>query len=225
MNNEGIKNKSGIYKILCLTNGKFYIGSSVNMYQRKIVHFDKLRKNKHDNVLLQRAFNKYGESVFIFEVVEYVLDKNILTKREQYYIDLYNACDCKIGFNICPTANSMLGFKHSEETKKNFSIQRKGKNNPNFGKKLSQKQRDILSNKGKERVGVKNTFYGKKHTQKTKEKIRTTRKKKKVICIENNIVYESIMDAERQTGANHSSIIRACNGKNKTAGKLHWQYY
>ena len=47
---------------------------------------------------------------------------------------------------------------------------------------------------------------------------------KKVKCIETNIVYHSINEAERQTGIDNSSIIKACKGKYKTAGKYHWEY-
>lgn len=47
---------------------------------------------------------------------------------------------------------------------------------------------------------------------------------KQILCVDTNIVYQSAMEAERQTGINHSSIIKCCKGKLKTAGKLHWQY-
>ena len=43
---------------------------------------------------------------------------------------------------------------------------------------------------------------------------------KKVLCIETGEVYDSIGDAERETGA--KNIGRACRGKLKTAGGFHW---
>lgn len=37
-NLDELENKSGIYKITCLTNGKYYIGSSANLKNRFKVH-------------------------------------------------------------------------------------------------------------------------------------------------------------------------------------------
>ena len=36
--------------------------------------------------------------------------------------------------------------------------------------------------------------------------------------------YSSISDAERETGVSHSSIIKCCNNKLKTAGGFIWKY-
>lgn len=47
---------------------------------------------------------------------------------------------------------------------------------------------------------------------------------KPVICIETNITYPSIIEAERQTGINNANINRCCRGKLHTAGGYHWKY-
>ena len=47
---------------------------------------------------------------------------------------------------------------------------------------------------------------------------------KKVLCVEENIIYNSTCEASRITGIIQGSISMACNGKRKTAGKYHWQY-
>ena len=47
---------------------------------------------------------------------------------------------------------------------------------------------------------------------------------KKVLCVETGEIFESTMEAQRKTGIYHDSISRACNGKRKTAGDLHWKY-
>ena len=81
---------SGIYCIENIVNHKTYIGSSKNIYQRLIKHFALLRHNKHQNPHLQSAWNKYGEDNFRWFVLEYC-DVDILTKQEQYCIDLFGA--------------------------------------------------------------------------------------------------------------------------------------
>lgn len=92
-------------------------------------------------------------------------------------------------------------------------------------------------------------MYGKKHSEETKNKIskskenvseETRRKmsnaksKKPVICLTTNIIYESVREAERQTGVYNGDIIKCCQGKtrHKSAGKDHitgeklvWAYY
>ena len=49
---------------------------------------------------------------------------------------------------------------------------------------------------------------------------------KKVLCVETGEVFESIVDAERKTGARHGHISKVCLGrkKYKTAGGFHWKY-
>lgn len=46
-----------------------------------------------------------------------------------------------------------------------------------------------------------------------------------VVCVELNEKFQSMMEAERILGINHSCISLCVRGKQKTAGKYHWQYY
>ncbi len=112
--NGNIPSTSGIYKITCTANKKIYIGSAVNLQQRKKGHFSCLRRNEHVNKHLQNAWNKYGEQTFIFEVLEYVLPMS-LTAREQYWFKKLKPFDRK-GFNIAREAGSTLGYKYAPET-------------------------------------------------------------------------------------------------------------
>lgn len=114
-------NKSGIYKILNTINGKFYIGSAVNLGNRFHTHRHKLEKNNHKNKHLQSAFNKYGANAFEFHVLEYC-EKDKLLEREQYWIDETKCCDRRVGYNLNPTAGNMLGYNHTDEVKQKLSI-------------------------------------------------------------------------------------------------------
>jgi group I intron endonuclease len=58
----------GIYKIVNQINGNFYVGSSKNIRRRWKEHLQKLKSNNHQNILLQRSWNKYGENNFRFEI-------------------------------------------------------------------------------------------------------------------------------------------------------------
>ena len=86
---KDLKNKSGIYQIRNLVNNKIYVGSASDFYERKSQHFSLLKYGKH-NQKLQNSYNKYGKDNFVFEVIEFVEDKNKLLEYEQYWIDKFN---------------------------------------------------------------------------------------------------------------------------------------
>ena len=107
---------SGIYRITCTANKMFYIGSAINLRDRHRCHFKDLRRNAHQNPKMQRAFNKYGENAFTFEILEIVLIPEMLTMREQHYFDTLKPFG-KHGFNIAHVAGSTQGRKHTLETR------------------------------------------------------------------------------------------------------------
>ncbi len=48
--------------------------------------------------------------------------------------------------------------------------------------------------------------------------------KRAVVCLENEIEYESVKDAAISTHCGECSIRKCCQGKKETAGGLHWKY-
>ena len=81
---------SGIYKIINKVNGKYYVGSSMNINGKNgrwAEHKRLLSKNKHHNEHLQNAWNKYGQSNFTFLIIE-LLPPTIILEREQKYLDI-----------------------------------------------------------------------------------------------------------------------------------------
>ena len=120
-------NISGIYSIRNNINNKIYIGSSVNIKIRWATHKRALNSKVHHCQHLQRAWVKYGEDAFSFEIQETVpLDK--LLQIEQLYLKKYwdNGINC---YNVCKIAGSFLGVKHSEATKMKLRIKKQGSNN------------------------------------------------------------------------------------------------
>ena len=59
---------TGIYVIICWVDFKLYVGSSLRMRERMDIHKTLLRGEKHHNIHLQRAWNKYGEAAFEFGI-------------------------------------------------------------------------------------------------------------------------------------------------------------
>lgn len=50
-------------------------------------------------------------------------------------------------------------------------------------------------------------------------------RKKNVICITTGIIYNSISEAERQTGVKAPRISACCRGQQHTAGGYEWEYF
>ena len=165
---------AGVYQIRNTNNGHRYIGSTKDLKVRKYHHFALLRKGKHANSYLQRAFNKYGEDAFRFEILFEAKYPTRMDLFEQYYLDTnkpeYNVAQ------IASTAFNRLGVKPSEEAKQKTSqtLKKKfiGRGNPFYGKKHSAETRQKIRQalKGK-RNGEANPFYGKKHSTEARIKI------------------------------------------------------
>lgn len=148
---------------------------------------------------MQRVWNKYGEKVFVFIIVERCV-LEVLREREQYYLDIFKPYDNEVGYNIglnsCGGDNlSMhpnikeISIKRGkvisssrlklpiEERSKRYG--RHGKDNgrwkggPIFCLCGSTKAHNAKTcSKCRDKKGINNPFYGKHHTEKTKATIR-----------------------------------------------------
>jgi group I intron endonuclease len=131
---EENRNKSGVYRLVNKINGKSYIGSSVNLSRRFRIYYSlnsiKRKLNKGSSAIYS-ALLKYSHDNFSLDILEYC-NPDTLIKREQYYID-----QLKPEYNILQIAGNKLGFKHSEMTKAQMSINHKGINHPFFCKSLT----------------------------------------------------------------------------------------
>lgn len=115
-------NGPGVYCITNTANGKVYVGSSTSIRGRLLNHRGHLRRGVHDNEILQRAWNKWGELRFRFDVLE-ECEAGQVRVKEQYWIDCLKSLDKDKGYNICLfTADApMTGRRHSEESRKKMS--------------------------------------------------------------------------------------------------------
>lgn len=67
---------------------------------------------------------------------------------------------------------------------------------------------------------------GRKTSEETIQKLRLCRKNKKSVkCLENGIVYSSLAEAGRQLNLPGPHIGECCNGKRKTCGGFHFNFY
>lgn len=118
-------------------------------------------------------------------------------KKKQFYIHRL------VMENFCPIENmNVLDVNHKDEDKSNNHISNlewmTHKDNLNYGSR-AEKARMKMQGKNSSRS-------------------------KKVRCVEKNVIYEALREAERQLGIPATNISKACKGKIKTAGGYHWEY-
>lgn len=120
---SSVYNRIGVYSIRNLVNGKRYVGSALNVRSRWRQHLKYLLEDTGSGQRkLRTAWDKYGASAFIFEVLEQVAEPKTLLRTEQHYIDQYNSVAC--GYNVRLLAESNLGIvfgPRSEESRRKLS--------------------------------------------------------------------------------------------------------
>ncbi len=151
-----LKDKAGIYMFFNLSNGKQYVGSSVNLARRFRIHMYNVNKS---NLPLYRAISKYGTSNFVFLVLQFCKqDENTCLGLEQYYLDFYQP-----EYNIIRLAGSSQGFKHNDETIAKLKKIHSAELHPRFGVEVSESQKELTS------ISLKKYFAKNVHHNKNKK--------------------------------------------------------
>lgn len=184
-------------------NGKVYIGITCQQVTQRW----RRGNGYHNNIYFTRALQKYGWDKIKHEILFVDLSKEEAQAKEVELIALYNSTDPNFGYNI--TRGGEAVGKFSEETKKKIREANRGKKRKPF----TEEHRRRL---GEAHAGIPRPDLG----------IRNKLASIPVRCIETGIVYSSSHEAERCTGASHSSILRVCKKEygRTTAGGLHWEF-
>lgn len=99
-----MRRAAAIYVMRNRLDGKRYVGKTVNATKRFWEHRTKLRAGVHANTHLQRAWDKYGEQAFEFEIVETVRVRGpydrALSERERYWVKTLNTTSPEVGYNL-----------------------------------------------------------------------------------------------------------------------------
>lgn len=103
----------GIYKIQNKINGKVYIGESLDIDKRWLLHISELNDNAHHSYKLQEDWNKYGQDNFGFKVIatldnkiKKLVDRHITLIYENIYINKLNSIED--GYNIEDSFNKIM---------------------------------------------------------------------------------------------------------------------
>lgn len=116
---------SGLYIIENVATGAFYVGSCKRFTERRAKHRYALRHDRHENQLLQQAWNCHGEAAFRFvDVARMPLAD--ARQREQRLLSAWlgNA----LCYNLSPSIKGgMHGRTHSAESRARMADRQRGK--------------------------------------------------------------------------------------------------
>lgn len=123
-----------IYKATNIVNQMFYIGATKNLKRRIVEHKCHSKKQKRKSRFYE-AICEYGFDNFQFEILKQCTTEEEMYEWEIKLIEQYNATDILVGYNQIKGGRG--GQTHDVS----------GKNNPMFGKKLTQEQKRKMSSK------------------------------------------------------------------------------
>ena len=181
-----------IYKTTCIITGKFYIGMHIT-------------RNLDDGYLgsgtrLRYSVNKYGKENFIKEILEFLPDKESLSKREAEIVNeelLQNPLCINLtwgGNGNWSYLNSNSDIQRKNAQKANEKMEWLRKNDIEWCKKtslnISNGQRESYKNG---RIIKTPDWTGKTHSEKTKELLKTIRSEKHPGAGEKNSQFGTIL--------------------------------
>lgn len=142
-----------------------YVGSSVRMNgARKRQHLALLRRDVHHSLPLQKAFNKYGETAFVFSALE-TCAADVRFDRESHWIGILRP-----RYNVAFTAGSVTGLRWSlsPETKRRMSDAAQNRSEEHRRKLKEARAHQVLR---EPRKLTKMNMPGWRHTEESKAKI------------------------------------------------------
>lgn len=152
-NNEDLEKSMVVYKITNMDDGKVYIGQTSGKLKTRFRGYP-----NRVNVYFSRAIKKYGVERFSVSIVKQCKSIKELNEVEENCISSCKSRDEMYGYNLSsgglnhkmhPLTKKILsekcsGWHHTKEAKRKIAWHSKGKNNPWYGKKLSEEHKEKL---------------------------------------------------------------------------------
>ena len=215
-----------IYLTTNLINNNKYIGKDTNNNPKYL----------GSGSILKKAIEKYGKENFKKEILEHCSSKEELWKREEHWLNFFNAESNPLFYNRTNKAYGNSG--QTQEGKKKISNAKKGWiPSDETKKRMSENRRGHKMYNDEWRLKIKNSLTGLKRTDETKHKQSEIRKgkpsqsKKSVLQYDKqgNFLKEYPSATEAAKTLNKKSgaaITEVCNGKGnrKSIFGYIWKY-
>lgn len=236
---ENQEKKWCVYKHTNKVNGKVYIGQTCRKPEKRWRNGEGYK----DCTYFYLAIQKYGWDEFEHEIISDGLTLEEANQLEKDLIAKHKSNNKIYGYNLrsggsdgklseetkIKIGQAHRGRKLSEEHKRKISEGVSGENAPMLGKHHSKEAKDKmrLAKLGthrtqEEKDNLSKKLSGRKRTKESIEKS-SKAKEKPVLCVEANIVFNSLKQASEEMDINMNGISRACL-KGTKAGTYHWKY-
>lgn len=192
---------------LTLVDGRTYVGQTTrDPYDYFKVSY--VKEEGRGRSKLARAIQKYGIESFQFDVIDYAKTKDELDKKECYWINAYCCLEKDKGFNLRDGgSHGKLSADVKYRIGQSVSKVCKGEDNSFFGKKHSEKTRELMKNA---QTGEKNHFFGKKHSVESKLK-----RCKPSISLDGSLFFLSQSEANKKGFFNVYRVVRGLDDNSK----------
>ena len=207
-------------------NNKVYIGITSRNPETRWKNGYGYSSNKH----LTSAIQKYGWDNFQHEILFENLTREEACQKEIDLIKFYDSTNPDKGYNHSLGGDSgTTGLVVSEEVRQKLRENHadvSGKNNPMYGKHLSDETKRKISEALK---GEKSPQYGVVYSEEQRQHLSEASPLRKPVVqmsLDGKIVSEfhGVREAGRITGIAYQSISACCKGAKKTAGGFLWKY-
>lgn len=123
---NGMTRAIGVYQIRCLKTNEVYLGGARNIANRMSQHRALLRSGKHASKKLLHAWNVYGETAFVYEVLE-LCPLCQLREREGFWLEA-------TGNQLLNTHPKIRGYKREFRPEVRAKLSKKAKKAHREGK-------------------------------------------------------------------------------------------
>ena len=181
------------------------------------------------NDYFYRAIQKYGWDNFEHIIFASKLTKQEASNTERLLVEKMQSDNPDHGYNLCSGGYDAQGLRGERnrmyEKRPEKAIQ--ASIAKRIGKHLSEEHKEKISKGNKGRIKTEKERKNMSLAQKGKPKPRYSHggnpHAKSVLCIETNIVYETVKDAADSVNIHSSGIIQAIKN-NGTCRNFHWSY-
>lgn len=221
-----------IYKITNKLNNKIYIGQTVDFKKRMKEH--RYGRNIRQNMLIDRAYRKYGAENFEEEIIYEANTQSEADEIERKYINELSTLKPN-GYNVLEGGREQFGAWNSKaimaydlkgtflkEYKSSCELERES--NGKYSSRAIRHScctkthilKDILVKYKDDDIEIKE--YEKQKSGRCRRVVQYNDKFEK-IC-----TYESIQIASKMSNTHRTNIVQCCTGKQKTANGYVWRY-
>lgn len=194
-----------VYIHINKTNRKVYIGITC---QKPEYRWGAKGQGYKDSPKFYNAIKKYGWDNFEHIILKENLSQQEASQLEQVFIKQYNSTNDNFGYNM--TTGGETHYRFTDEVKEKLREQKLGSNNPQWGVKKTEEEKENLR-----KIGIKASKEGRNHA-------------KPVKCVETGKIYFSCKEAARQTGTGNESqcthIADVCNKKRNKCNGYTWEW-